>query len=120
MTELIPLVIAIGCGQPKPLKQYISTLTSSPSSPSFPYPIYAHPSLSLHKALGFQSSLAQSKAGETKAYEAGLGGTFKRTIAAIKDGPLTNIGDVREVGPMAQNGGEMILEAGELACPTCT
>jgi hypothetical protein len=105
--------VIIGCGEYKPLKSYISDLRITPSTP-FPYPIYAHPSLTLHKSLGFGSNLGYSKPGEEKAYEANLGGVIKRTITAIKVGPMAHIGDVMTVGPKAQNGGEMILEAGEL------
>lgn len=113
--ELTHLVIIIGCGEYKPLRSYITDLRTSPSTP-FPYPIYAHPSLSLHRALGFISSLGYSKAGEEKAYEANLGGIVKRTMTALKEGPVAHIGDVMNVGPKAQNGGEMILEAGKLFC----
>lgn len=56
------------------------------------------------------TSLDRSKAGEEKAYEAALGGIVKRTFAAIKE---VHIGEAGQTGPLAQNGGEVVMEAGE-------
>ncbi|RXK38365.1 hypothetical protein M231_04407 [Tremella mesenterica] len=99
-------IIIIGCGSYQPIQAY-QDLTNSP------YPIYANPSLSLYTALQFSSKLAGSKKGEEKEYEKDLGGLLSRTWTSLKNGPGKNFGHVGSVGPKSQNGGEMIVEAGE-------
>ncbi len=57
--------------------------------------------------------MSGSKAGEEKEYEKELGGTITRIWSSIASGPMRHLEHVSAVGPKGQNGGELILEAGE-------
>ncbi|WVF72300.1 hypothetical protein IAT40_007113 [Kwoniella sp. CBS 6097] len=125
-------VIIIGCGSSVPIKTYTS-FTSSP------YPVYACPSLELHKIFKFVRTLQsadptkstsndQNQDNETSCgaddggschsttttagYLDGVGSETKRIWLSLKNGPLKNFGHYSTSvrGPNDQNGGEMIIE----------
>jgi hypothetical protein len=104
--KLIFAVIIIGCGTATPISTYLETTSS-------PYPIYSNPSIELYKLFDFKPNLAQAPKGEEREYEKGLGSTLARLWGALKSGPGKNIGHVGQTGPISQNGGEIVLEAGE-------
>lgn len=104
-------VIIIGCGNYQPIQTYTEATES-------PYPIYGNPSADLYKLFGFSVNLSPSKKGEERKYTSTLGSQFNRVWDALKAGPMKNIGHVSSVGPKSQNGGEMILEAGQSFCPS--
>ena len=99
-------MVVIGCGSSSPIPAYLE-LTHSP------YPIYACPSLELHRIFDFTNTMSGSKKGEEKEYESELGGTMNRIWTSMKAGPLKHLEHVTSVGPKGQNGGELIIEAGE-------
>ena len=106
-TVLIPVLI-IGCGSYQPIEQYITSTSS-------PYPVYANPSLSLYKALEFKASLTdKAKDDPEKDYMVGAGSVFSRVLGGVK-GALGDLGNFGNQGPVAQNGGEVIMTSGEFS-----
>ncbi len=59
--------------------------------------------------------MSGSKKGEEKEYEKDLGGSVARVWTSLVAGPMKHIEHVSSVGPKGQNGGEVIIEAGEWA-----
>lgn len=100
-----PAVMIIGCGDYSPIKTYIETAQVA-------YPIYGNPSLSIYKALRFHSTLNGSKSGEEKGYMKELGSWGTRFWSGLRQGPAKNILQAASIGPKAQNGGELVVEAG--------
>jgi hypothetical protein len=104
-TVLISVLI-IGCGSYQPIEQYITSTSS-------PYPVYANPSLSLYRALEFKSSFTdKAKDDPEKDYMVGQGSTVSRVLGGVKSA-LGDLGNFGNQGPMAQNGGEVIMTPGE-------
>jgi hypothetical protein len=104
-TVLISVLI-IGCGSYQPIEQYITSTSS-------PYPVYANPSLSLYKAFEFKSSFTdKAKDDPEKDYMVGQGSTVSRVLGGVKSA-LGDLGNFGNQGPMAQNGGEVIMTPGE-------
>ena len=103
---LLFVVIIVGCGSYQPIEWYAGHTHS-------PYPVYACPSLELHKIFGFTTKLGASKKGEEKEYERDLGGMMSRVWMGLVVGPMQHIEHMSSVGPKGQNGGEMVFEAGE-------
>lgn len=98
-------VIVIGCGTDHPIESYVAKTAS-------PYPVYTNSSLSLYKLFDFQSSLAgESKDQPAKDYLQNSGSYTSRVLGGLK-GALADIGNVSNVGPKSQNGGEVIISAG--------
>ncbi|CAD6580410.1 MAG: hypothetical protein TREMPRED_002739 [Tremellales sp. Tagirdzhanova-0007] len=97
-------VIIVGCGSYQPIEWYAGHTHS-------PYPVYACPSLELHKIFGFTTKLGASKKGEEKEYERDLGGMMSRVWMGLVVGPMQHIEHMSSVGPKGQNGGEMVFEA---------
>lgn len=98
-------VIVIGCGTHQPIEAYL-TKTSSP------YPVYTNPSLSLYELFQFKSSLAGQGDGPTKDYMQSSGSYFTRVMGGVK-GALGDMGNISNVGPKSQNGGEVIINKGK-------
>lgn len=98
--------MVIGCGTHQPIDAY-RTKTDCP------YPIHSDPTLALHKLFGFTSTLSGgAKDQEQKDYMQSSGGYFARVMGGIK-GALGDIGNVNNVGPKSQNGGEVIISPGK-------
>jgi hypothetical protein len=96
----------IGCGSYQPIKPYITKT-------SCPYPIYTNPSLSLYELLEFKSSLAgESKEHPQRDYMKDQGSYVSRVMGGVK-GALGDLGNLSNVGPKSQNGGEVILSTGK-------
>jgi hypothetical protein len=99
-------VLIIGCGTYHPIASYIAKTSS-------PYPIYTNPSLSLYQSLEFKSSLAgESKEQPQRDYMKDQGSYVSRVMGGVK-GALSDLGNLSNVGPKSQNGGEVIISAGE-------
>lgn len=75
--------------------------------------MYGNPSLSIYEALRFVNTLKGSKPGEEKEYEKDLGSNAKRILKGFTDGPLRYLWHMPYRGPDSQNGGELIVEAGQ-------
>ena len=97
--------MVIGCGGHQPIKTYATGSSSA-------YPIYANPSLSLYKLFSFTSNMVQEDSEHPKEYTSDLGSNAQRWWVGVKDA-LRRIDHLPSHGPIAQNGGEMVLERGE-------
>ncbi|ORX39765.1 hypothetical protein BD324DRAFT_648394 [Kockovaella imperatae] len=98
-------VIVIGCGGYAPIKAY-------KSGSSDIYPIYANPSLSLYKLFDFTAKLKPEDPDNPKEYTSDLGSSVQRVFTGLKVA-LKRIDHLNSHGPIAQNGGEVVLEADE-------
>jgi hypothetical protein len=100
-------VLIIGCGSYQPIEQYITSTSS-------PYPVYANPSLSLYRAFEFKASFTdKAKDDPEKDYMVGQGSTVSRVLGGVLKSALGDLGNFGNQGPMAQNGGEVIMTPGE-------
>lgn len=106
MQRSYALVIVIGCGDAAPIAQYAKDTSCS-------FPIYANPDLSLYNLFGFSENLIMVPKEQGGGYGAALGSKWTRIWSYLRDGPLRSPGLIGTTGPVSQNGGEMILEAGE-------
>lgn len=99
-------VLIIGCGTYHPIEAYETKSAS-------PYPIYTNPDLSLYQLFEFKSTLAGEAKGEpVRDYMQGLGSSGSRIWGGLK-GALSDLGNVSNVGPKSQNGGEVIVSPGQ-------
>lgn len=105
--KLSLLVIVIGCGTYQPIDAYLTKTAS-------PYSIYSNPSLSLYQLLNFKSSLAGQGDQPTKDYMQSSGSYLSRVMGGVK-GALGDMGNINNVGPKSQNGGEVIINKSEFS-----
>lgn len=114
------LVIFISCGSWQPINAYLTNASSV-------YPLYCDPKLELYKLLRFNATLSEAspatadgnKDGDNNVNKDGkrdymqeAGSRVTRVLTGLM-GALGNLGDMNNVGPKAQNGGEIILSASE-------
>lgn len=79
-----------------------------------PYPVYAHPSLAIHKLVGFNTQKKDLNITTyDKSFEQGLGTFWDHFKRVFWTGLWAHPDHLMSVGPFDQNGGEMVFEPGE-------
>lgn len=97
-------IIFVGVGYPKPIAAWKEITGCT-------YPVYAHPTLAIHKLVEFNSQKKDlSITTYDKSFEQGLGTFWDHFKRVFWTGLWAHPDHLMSVGPFDQNGGEMVFE----------